>query len=893
MRNNQLRLAVRYALAAGALATAAIAPTAFAQEEEAADLDRVQVTGSRIKRTDIEGALPVTVIDRETIELSAFSSVADLLNNLPSNSQGSFRPASGSSAQSFAGLSLRGLGEGRTLILIDGRRVPVTPNVGSAQDLNAIPIGAVERIEILSDGASAIYGTDAIGGVVNIITRKDYSGVEVMVGAGNPTREGGDTEQGHAIMGVSGAKGNMMFGASYNSRDIVFQRDREWSAGGASVFSNNLRNTTPNPNNIYGFSDAGYVANPINGSVLPGACDFEGFAISGTGASQRCVYDFTAQAADEAEIKNTSLFARGTYNINIDWQAYLNASVSRVESFGRYAPVPSSPWPGGRIFIPVGSPNHPAVQAPDDGYDPTVPYMALHRFAALGPRDTNTDANQYDFNIGTTGTIGDFDVDAGVRQVESQYYELGRNYVVGAIAQEFIASGRYDLYDPFSVDDATRNSMIATIGRDAGYKAKEAYAYATTDLWELPAGPVGLAFGAEYRDEDYFDIYDSLSEGGQIVGSAGNSAALGRSQYAAFFEVLTPVTDDLELNFAGRYDDYSDFGGEFSPKVSFRWQPLAELTVRGSYGQGFRAPTLDLLSAKPAFSADFVLDEATCLAFFGSPDCTFPPGVGDVIVPQVTTWVLGNPDMEAETSDQFSFGVAFEPLDWLNGTIDYWNIKVDNRLALPTVQTMVNCLGGATNLICPPEIAVLDPLGSPPFEELGAGIARVDGDGEIVYAQRKWINLGKLETDGIDLALRTNFSFGQAGTLRNELLATYTNSFKVDGGNDLSGEANYPEWRAVLANIYTWGDFTVAWNINYIHGQDSALDESDTDGLPSWTTHDIQVNYFTPWNGRVTVGVDNLGDRDPVVDFGESRAYNTALYDPYGRVVYVRYLQSF
>ncbi len=891
MRNHQLKVAVRAALAAGALATAVAAPSAFAQEESA-DLDRVTVTGSRIKRTDIEGALPVTVIDRETIELSGYSSVADLLNNLPSNSQGSFRPASGSSAQSWAGLSLRGLGEGRTLILIDGRRVPVAPNIGSAQDLNSVPIGAVERIEILSDGASAIYGTDAIGGVVNIITRKDYSGVEVMVGVGSPKREGGDTEQGHAIVGVSGTQGSMMFGASYNSRDIVFQRDREWSAGGASVFSNNLRNTRPNPNNIYGFSDAGYVSNPINGSVLPGACDFEGFTITGEGADQRCIYDFTALAADEAAIKNESLFARGTYNINIDWQAYMNASVSRVQSFGRYAPVPSSPWPGGRIFIPVGSPNHPAVRAPDDGYDPTVPYMAMHRFAALGPRDTSTDANQYDVNFGAMGTIGNFDIDFGARRTESQYYELGRNYVVGAIAQDFISSGRYDLYDPFGVDDATRNSMIATIGRDATYTATEGYASASTDLWDLPAGPVGLAFGAEYRDEDYADIYDSLSEGGQIVGSAGNSASLGRSQAAAFFELLIPTTADLEFSVAGRYDDYSDFGGEFSPKVSFRWQPLDELTVRGSFGQGFRAPTLDLLSAKPAFSADFVIDEATCLGFTGTPDCSFPLG-GQIFVPQVTTWVLGNADMEAETSDQFSFGVAFEPLDWLSGTIDYWNIQVDNRLALPTVQTMVNCLAGATNLICPPEIAILDPLGSPPFEELGMGIARVDGDGEIAYAQRKWINLGTLETDGIDLALRTNFSFGEAGTLRNELMATYTNSFKVDGGSDLVGEANYPDLRAVLSNVYVWGDFTVAWNINYIAGQDSALDDSDTDGLPSWTTHDIQVNYFTPWNGRVTVGVDNLGDKDPVVDFGESRSYNTALYDPYGRVVYARYLQSF
>ena len=154
MRNEQLRIAVRAALAAGALATVAMMPTAYAQEE-AAELERVEVTGSRIKRTDIEGSLPVTVIDREQIEFSGYENVADLLRNTPFNSAGSFRPRSGSSAQSFGGLSLRALGEGRTLILIDGRRAPVAPNVGSAQDLNNVPLAAVERIEILSDGASS------------------------------------------------------------------------------------------------------------------------------------------------------------------------------------------------------------------------------------------------------------------------------------------------------------------------------------------------------------------------------------------------------------------------------------------------------------------------------------------------------------------------------------------------------------------------------------------------------------------------------------------------------------------------------------------------------------------------------------------------------------------
>lgn len=215
----QLPSAIRFALLAGAASAAAMG--AAVAQEQAATLDRIEVTGSRIKRADVEGALPVTVIDRQQLELSGEVSVADFLRNTSFNSFGSFRPQSGSSAQSFAGISLRGLGEGRTLILIDGRRAPIAPNFGSAQDLNSIPLAAVERIEILSDGASAIYGTDAIGGVVNIITRKDFSGAEFTAGVSNPKRPGGETEQGSVIFGAAGDRGRIMAGASYNTRGIV------------------------------------------------------------------------------------------------------------------------------------------------------------------------------------------------------------------------------------------------------------------------------------------------------------------------------------------------------------------------------------------------------------------------------------------------------------------------------------------------------------------------------------------------------------------------------------------------------------------------------------------------------------------------------------------------
>jgi iron complex outermembrane receptor protein len=890
-KTNVLSMSVSLALASGLAATSGVA---FAQQDGAAELDRIEVTGSRIKRTDVEGALPVTVIDRQQIELSGEISVADLLRNQPFNSFGSFRPQSGSSAQSFAGLSLRGLGTGRTLILIDGRRAPVAPNVGSAQDLNSIPLAAVERIEILSDGASAIYGTDAIGGVVNIITRKDFNGVEINAGVSKPRRDGGETEEGSIIFGISGDRGRLLAGFGYHSRGIVFQRERPWSAGrGASTFSNNFADFgSPTPGT--------FLAHPTFGSVVPGAgCVGPGFSTVGSGTSLRCVYDFTLQAADEAEVRNQSLFTRAAFEINDDWTTYLNSSVSRVKSFGRYAPVPSSPFPPdplfgrGYPFIPVGSPNHPATPPSQGGLNPAweqyqalanSPLWLLHRFAALGPRDTNTDANVYDVLFGVEGRIGRFDLDIGVRQTDSQYYDLGRNYVVGAIAQQFITDGRYNIYDPFGNPRNVLDGMIATINRDGRFLQREFYALANTDLFEMGGGMSQIAFGFEYRSEDYQDIYDTLSSSGQIVGSAGNSAFGGRNVKAGFFEVLFPILDNLEASLAGRYDRYSDYGSDFSPKLSMRWQPLDQLTLRGSVGQGFRAPPLNILAAQPSFSADSVIHPPTA-ASFGLPN------VNQSI--QVTTWVIANPNLDSENSDQWSLGAAFEPLEWLNGSLDYYNIKVKNRIAGIGSQTLINCLEGrATN--CPPGISVLNPNLTPPVPGAGLGVAFEAGpNSPIRFVQRGFTNLGTIRTDGLDLNLRTNFDIGNYGTLRNALQVTHVRRYRTDAGANVVRAVGVPRHRAILANTWSWGDYTLAWNVNYVGKQDESL-EAGTDGrTPSWVTHDLQASWEAPWNGRLALGVQNLADKGPPLDPGYGRGFNFDLYDGYGRVPYVRYTQRF
>lgn len=322
LKTTKLRDAITFALVAGATAVTGTG-VAFAQDSEATTLDRIEVTGSRIKRAEIEGAVPVTVIDRAQLEATGDISVADFLRDTTFNSFGSYQSSSGSSWGGFTGVSMRGLGEGRTLILIDGRRAPVAPMHGSAQDLNTIPMAAVERIEILSDGASAVYGSDALGGVINIITRKDFDGVEISYGQGFPTRQGGDTQEGHVVFGTAGDRGRILAGASYAKRDELYTRDRDFwmSTPGASVYSNNFWRPGVNDDGSFFFDGRAAMRGDIHptfGAAVPGDCT-DGtnlFYTSGSGFGTTCQYNHSMVSATATSVENKSAFIRGDYQIN-------------------------------------------------------------------------------------------------------------------------------------------------------------------------------------------------------------------------------------------------------------------------------------------------------------------------------------------------------------------------------------------------------------------------------------------------------------------------------------------------------------------------------------------------------------------------------------------------
>ena len=872
--NTKLAKSIQLAIAFGAVSGLSVSSAALAQdsnEAEAEVVEKIQVTGSRIKRADLEGALPVTVIDREAIDFSGQTSVADLLRNTSFNSTGSFRPQSGSSAQGVSQINLRGLGSSRSLVLVDGRRLARSPSTGSSQDLNGIPAAAVERIEILTDGASAVYGSDAIGGVVNIITRKDFTGVEMRLGAAEIEHEGGDREEGSIIFGASSDKGSILGGVSWNSRDIVFARDFPWYNPGGSFYSMNFRdysNTdyswTKFPNACPdGTVDDGVFYSVPYGPAIPNSA----------GVQERCAFNFASVSADEASTGNVGFFMNSRYEINDDWSVYANMNMTKSKSFGRYAPSlafayvgPTSPNNPTNPESPYYDPafNQTTYDATADATVGSSDVYVLHRFAGLGNRDNNVDNYLQDLLLGFEGDIDGILVDFGVRRNKSRTYDIGRNYVVIPIAEQYMDDGSYLIGDLENNPAEVLNSMKATISRIGDYNQDEVFGSVQFDLFDMDGGTAVAIIGGEWRDILYNDQYDSLSEGGVIGGSAGNSAGGSRQASAVFVEAVFPYSDEVEITAALRRDRYSDYGSDVSPKVSVRYNPTDELVLRASYGEGFRAPTLDILTQKESFSADSVRDPQHCLAV----------GLAETCSDQINAYVIANPFLASETSEQFALGLAYEATDWLDFSLDYFNIQINNRIKAFSSGELINLQNTGRAL------------------PAGMSVTR-NQFGEIERITRGFGNQGTLETAGLDLNLNTNFDLNEYGAIRQNLSMSYTQKYDVDGNSQLDFSA-FPQYRGVLSNIYSIGDFDIAWNMNII-GDTARLAGSEYLPVPHWITNDIQVTYNADWNGRITVGVRNVGGKEPILDTDPdgSRDYNFNLYDGYGRIVYARYVQSF
>jgi iron complex outermembrane recepter protein len=844
-KKTQISAAAVIALSGGVLLASG---QAVAQTSE-----RIEVTGSRIKRAAAEGALPIITVTREELEASGQATVAEFIRQVPVFTGGNFRPQSGSSAQAFSEANLRGLGGRRTLVLMDGRRIAKSPIVGDSVDMNSIPMAAVERIEILTDGASAVYGSDAIGGVINIIMRKDFQGVALMYGETKPDVKGGDRTEASVILGMSGEKGRFMIGASKASRDIIFVRDYPWGAAtGASSYSNNYFRSP-------GFgSGGGFIA------AVPGGCTGPGFY-----TTNRCRYDFNLVAADEAALDTSALFGRGDIKINDDWGAYISTSLSKVESFGRYAPVP------GDVQIDPGSPAHP--------WHPNFPTAGLglrtnvganetiflaHRFAAGGNRDTTTTTNLADVQLGFTGKLFDVDVEVGARRSNSTYVEIGRGFVIETLARLAIAEGRYSVFAPFAATPTALQSFTATVGRDGKFDTTEVFANATVDLFKMSGGTARLFAGVEQRKEVYADIYDSLSEAGVVLGSAGNSASGTRKVSAVSAEMVVPILKELEATVAARYEKYSDYGDDFSPKVSFRYQPIKELVLRASAGKGFSAPTLPQLTQKPAFSASDAVDLRHCIADggFTAAECK-----DDKPTFQINGLSIANPALTSEKSTQFAIGAAWDVTSDITFKADYWSTKIDGVIAAISAQDIIDRDNGD------------DPRKIP----AGLSIRRDPVTGSILQIIFGSTNEGVLKKSGIDAAINVGYSLGEYGKLRHDLAWSHILKSSTDGV-DTNGFFGEPKDRASLATKYSIGPFDATWSINMI-GKNG---DTTIGNVKQYVTHDVQLGYSFR-GAKLMIGAINAGGKLPELVSDGAKPFNYNLYDAYGMQAYFRVTMKF
>jgi iron complex outermembrane receptor protein len=574
----------------------------------------------------------------------------------------------------------------------------------------------------------------------------------------------------------------------------------------------------------------------------------------------RCSFNFNATAADEASYGNKSFFLNGEVQINDDWSTYFSSTVVNTKSFGRYAPTP------GGVGI---EPNDRPVSA--NNPDPDNYVYLYHRFAAAGNRDNRTDANVYDLMLGFRGAVTDtIDADFGVRYNTYKYYEHGYNYIVQSLAAQAIINGDYNMADPGSTPVDVLNSIKATITRDSTFTTKEAFGNITfNDLFEMGGGSAGLVVGGEFRKEDYADIYDSLSSAGVILGSSGASSGGGREVSSVYAEMLLPFTSTLEADIAGRYEKYSDYGSNFAPKVALRWHPIDSLTLRGSVGRGFVAPTLDIITQETAFSADPVFDPATCYDNTGdAAGCAADP---DQI--QVNAYREKAEGLGAEKSTQYSLGVVWDAADWLNLTVDYWNIKIEDRIAYFSSQKLIDIDLGDDPTPMPgaPCALIRDPIANP----LGNPIDEI---------HNCYFNQGEVQTDGVDATLRGNWDLGGAGKLNSQLQASWIHEQTIDGGENQAGINGFPKIRGTWNNAWERGDWSANLAARYI---------GPNGDYKHYTTYDVNVGVELPWNAKATFGVNNFTDKMPQLIGYDGRPFNFYLYDAYGRTPYIRYEQRF
>jgi iron complex outermembrane receptor protein len=868
---------------------------------------RVEVTGSNIKRLEGEGALPVQVITRQEIEQVGIQTAMGVVERLSANSSIggiNLQGAEGATGVGYAAASLRGLGSARTLVLLNGRRLANTAFSGTSVDINSIPLSAIERVEVLTDGASAIYGTDAIAGVINFILRKDFTGVEAFAYYGDSDQGGGTTQRYNVTAGwgdLGRDKFNIFGSVDFNKIDPIAARERSFSksafipgaAGGD--FDKTSGNSIP-----------GNVAIPGVGTFNPGnpAC-MPPYSFPTTGSPNQCRFDYASIIDIVPPSESWNAFGALRWQFHPDHQAFLEGAWSRTESTARVSPSPISSatiLTGEPVLAIPSSPFYPHAFAQQFGVD-GEPLAVSWRSLELGPRTDFNTIEQTRIVAGLQGVLAGWDYTAAVNWSDSKATdEWTAGWVRGTQLLSILNSGQINLFGlntPEAVALMRQALILGTI-QDNKATMTDVTFNASREVYRLPAGPMALALGAQYRRETFAQASAEALSSGDVPGFGGsipNLPEVKRNVYAVSAELNVPITKTLEGNVAVRFDDYQNVGNTTNPKFSLRWQPSQQLLVRGAYGTGFRAPSLPELFVPSYFSSTGNLynDPLRC-ATTGSPrDCDA----------QFTTRLGGNAALKPERSTNWTVGFVVEPVPQFTFSADYYWINVKDIIGTPSESVIFSDMIAAEAA----GVLVRYPVGSvgcPASEQVGGIPCPVQ------FGIQNYVNVNEITTSGVDINLTYRFPRTDWGQLRTDFNGTYVFEWDQNDGtgtqhligtyaggiaNTVSGVGStgaFPRWKHNVNFGWTLGPWSANLNQLYVHGYSEPADDVPVRRVGSYSIWGLNGSYTGFKNWTLTLGVKNIFDRDPpFTRQGQAFqiGYDPYLTDPTGRFYYgsIRY----
>lgn len=895
MTSHLVRQAVHSALfiAAFSVTTAAISSPVRAQSQPDAESGNVEVTitGSRIRRIEQEGPSPVVTITAEELDNRGYNTVLEALNDLPQNSGGGIdQQFAFGFTPSASAIDLRGFGFGRALVLIDGRRVPVFPLAASGTDnfvdLSSIPIAAIERIEVLTDSASAIYGSDAISGVINIIL-KDTTEAQIMLRHGDTTEGGGSQTRLQIADGIETSNGaTALFFVEYFQQDKIRFTDREYSRSDRLGGVNG-----PGPGTFSGIGTPGTFvsANPSIPSLPAANCDTSN---GGPGVEDGlCRFNRAFYRLLMPDMEHVSATAKLSLPLTESVRAFGRATYFKGNVESQIEPVGAD-----TTIVPANNPNNPAGFAG----------AWQRRMVEFGPRIQDIDNDTYSLVAGLQGTLDSgYSWEFGAHYSEQRIRQIGSGYLRSAALDQAVTTGIVDLdgdgvNDPINLFNPIPQAVVDALSvtpRTDGLSTIGSLDFQLSGtLLETPWGPAQFAFVTEFTKQRFEDKRDADTLAGNIEGLGGSSGGGDRKYAAAGVEVEIPLFSRLTVNLAGRYDNYDDdsnVGGAFSPRVAVQFRPADSVMLRASAGRSFRAPDLQRLFGAETGGFASLIDTPQCIADGGT-------GRGDPNVASCNTLIQSvniragaNRNLEEERGKNASFGFVWQPLGGLSTTVDFWYVKLEDIVNTPNAQFILdqNALTGAfADAIQRSTVAT----GCVP--QLNAGCL------DTVSAQAR--NLAFQRARGVDTTVQYSINAGSLGAFIFKASASYLDRLEIqqkpgDPVFDVLRQGRVGEFVRFKGNAnVSWarGKWGGSLFVNHI-GSFTPDQTAIVNKVDSYTTLNVSASYALPWNSYIQAGVNNLFNEDPPLDLSDGNAgqpfYNQFFHDPFGSTWWLSYVQKF